>query len=217
MTSKADGRVLRGEATRRAILVRAAQIASVEGLEGLSIGRLATELRVSKSGVFAHFGAKEELQLATIEFANGVFVAEVVEPAQRIPPGVARLLGLYEHWLRYSRERVFAGGCFFFSVTTEFDARTGRVHDRLARTQSAWIAHQRRIVVDARQLGELDPATDEVQLVFELDALAKAANAEAVLFDDPRSYELAWSAIVARIRSAATDPALLPDQSGQGT
>lgn len=209
--------MLRGEATRRAILVRAAQIASVEGLEGLSIGRLATELRVSKSGVFAHFGAKEELQLATIGFANGVFVAEVVEPAQRIPPGVARLCGLYEHWLRYSRERVFAGGCFFFAVTTEFDSRSGRVHDRLAQTQSAWIAHQRRTVVDARQLGELDPATDEAQLVFELDALAKAANAEAVLFDDPTSYGLAWTGILARIRSAATDPALVPDQPGQGT
>jgi AcrR family transcriptional regulator len=217
VTSQRDGRVLRGNATRRAILHRAAEIASVEGLDGLSIGRLATELRVSKSGVFAHFGAKEELQLATIRLANEIFTTEVVEPTLRVPPGAGRLWALYEQWLRYSRRRVFPGGCFFFSVTAEFDARTGRVHDMVADAQTAWTAFQRRIVVDARQLGELHPWTDEVQLVFELDALGRAANSEAVLYNDPKSYDLARAGILARIRSVATGAAVLPaDQVGQG-
>ena len=210
MTSQRDGRVLRGESTRRAILRRAAEIASVEGLDGLSIGQLATELQVSKSGVFAHFGAKEELQLATIRFASKIFTAEVTEPALCVPPGARRLWALYEQWLRYSRRRVFPGGCFFFSVTAEFDARTGRVHDALTEVNTSWVAFQRRIVVDARQLGELHPSTDEVQLVFELDALGRAANSEAVLYDDPKSYDLARAGILARIRSAATDAAVLP-------
>jgi AcrR family transcriptional regulator len=210
VTSQRDGRVLRGESTRRAILHRAAEIASVEGLDGLSIGRLATELQVSKSGVFAHFGAKEELQLATIRFAGEIFTAEVMEPALRVPPGAGRLWALYEQWLRYSCRRVFPGGCFFFSVTAEFDAREGRVHDKLAEVNTAWVAFQRRIVVDARQLGELHPSTDEVQLVFELDALGRAANSEAVLYNDSKSYDLARAGVLARIRSAATDAAVLP-------
>lgn len=207
MSSRADGRVLRGEESRKAILTRAAQVASVEGLEGLSLGRLAAELEISKSGVFAHFGSKEALQLATIRFASTIFNAEVVEPALRIPPGVGRLCGLYERWLRYSRRRVFPGGCFFSEVTAEFDARSGRVHDRVARSHQDWIDFQRRIVIDARQLGELHDTTDEVRLIFELDALARAANAQAVLHDDDTAYDLAHAAILDRIRAVATNPA----------
>lgn len=206
MTSRADGRVLRGEESRKAILTRAAKLASVEGLDGLSLGRLAAELEVSKSGVFAQFGSKEELQLATIRFAGAIFNTEVVEPALRIPPGVGRLCGLYEGWLRYSRRRVFPGGCFFVEVTAEFDARRGRVHDLVARSHQVWTDVQRRIVIDARQLGELRDTTDEVRLVFELDALARAANAAAVLHDDDTAYDLARAAILDRIRSVATDP-----------
>ncbi len=129
---KLDGRIERGAHTRRAILERAAAIASVEGLDRLSIGRLATELRASKSGVFAHFGSKEELQLATVQWAGEVFVAEVIAPALRAPGGLRRLWRLCDGWLDYSKRRVFHGGCFFVSVAAEFDARPGRVRDEIA-------------------------------------------------------------------------------------
>src|SRR6266496_3907018 len=126
---KLDGRIERGAHTRHAILERAAAIASVEGLDRLSIGRLATELRASKSGVFAHFGSKEELQLATVQRAGEVFVAEVIAPALRAPGGLRRLWRLCDGWLDYSKRRVFPGGCFFVSVAAEFDARPGRVRE----------------------------------------------------------------------------------------
>lgn len=193
--------MLRGEATRRAILLRATEIASVDGLDRLSIGRLATDLLASKSGVFAHFGSKEELQLATIGFAATIFTTEVVRPTLLTPPGVGRLMRLYELWLEYSRRRVFPGGCFFFAVTAEFDARRGRVHDAVAKAKSDWTRFQQSVVIDARQLGELVATTDEVRLVFELDALAQAANAHAVLYDDAGAYDLAHAAITDRIHA----------------
>src|SRR5437763_10466267 len=117
--AKTDGRIERGDHTRRLILGRAADIASVEGLDGLSIGRLAAELEVSKSGVFAHFGAKEELQLATVRFARDIVVACVIEPALAGPPGLNRLRAVLGNWLTYSRQRIFAGGCFFHTVAAE--------------------------------------------------------------------------------------------------
>src|SRR5687767_12292166 len=111
-----DGRKARGRRTRESILATAADIASVEGLGGLTIGRLATELRMSKSGLFAHFGSKEELQLATNAAAKDRFVAAVLAPAERLPPGRDRLQHLIDGWLAYLREGVFAGGCFFTTV-----------------------------------------------------------------------------------------------------
>ena len=111
--AKIDKRVQRGEESRRAVLGRAMQIASAEGLEGLSIGRLATDLHVSKSGVFMHFGSKEELQLATIRAARRVFADHVTSPALTVPPGIGRLWRLSTGFFDYSASRVFAGGCFF--------------------------------------------------------------------------------------------------------
>lgn len=195
--------MLRGDATRRAILQRAADIASVDGLDGLSIGRLATELGVSKSGVFAHFGAKEELQLATIRFAARIFADRVVEPALAQPPGLMRLLTLLDRWLSYSRERAFPGGCFFAAVTAEYRARPGRVHDELVDVRRNWIGFLAQTISDARQLGELTGEADPEQLAFECDALARAANADALLCGDDAVYERASAAIRARVRPLA--------------
>src|ERR1043166_4628074 len=125
-------RKAQGERTRRAILETAVHIASAEGLEGLTIGRLATELSMSKSGLFAHFGSKEELQLATVEAARDIFVREVIRPAFEAPKGVARLWGLCDVWLEYVRREVFRGGCFFAAAAAEFDGRPGAVRDRIA-------------------------------------------------------------------------------------
>src|SRR5690349_19638185 len=125
-----DGRRARGARTRAQILERAANLASVEGLEGLTIGRLATELGMSKSGLFAHFGSKEELQLATIEAAKEIFAREVVAPAREAERGLPRLEALIAAKLRYERGEIFEGGCFFETVRGEFDSRRpGPVRD----------------------------------------------------------------------------------------
>ncbi|MEU6149944.1 TetR/AcrR family transcriptional regulator [Actinosynnema sp. NPDC047251] len=187
---KVDGRVERGEQTRRQILRRAAEIASVEGLEGLSIGRLATELEVSKSGVFAHFGSKEELQLATVRAAAKIFVDEVITPASAEPPGLARLERLLGGWLDYSRRRTFPGGCFFASVQAEFDARPGRVRDSIAEFDRRWVDLVTTTAADVPDL-----ARDPAQLAFELVAYLQSANARSVLHDDPDAYERARAAV----------------------
>lgn len=138
----------RDDRARHAILRRAADIASEDGLEGLSIGRLAADLGVSKSGLFGYFGSKEELQLATIRIAASVYLDEVIQPALAVPPGLGRVRRLCDNWLSYSERRVFPGGCFFFTVTAEFDARPGRVRDAVAAAGLDWKppghAHRRR-------------------------------------------------------------------------
>jgi AcrR family transcriptional regulator len=208
-TAKADGRLVRGDQTRRAILERAAAIASVEGLEGLSIGRLAGELDSSKSGVFAHFGSKEELQLATVRWAREVFVAEVITPALRAPAGLRRLWRLCEAWLEYASRPVFPGGCFFASVAVEFDARPGRVRDAIAEAHRDWQRYLEEAVIRARELGELTADADPRQLAFELDAFTRATQ-DALLFEERSVYTRARRAMLHRLRALATDPGLLP-------
>ncbi|OEJ97412.1 TetR/AcrR family transcriptional regulator [Streptomyces thermolilacinus] len=208
--SRIDGRIARGNQTRQLILGRAVDIASVEGLEGLSLGRLAGELKLSKSGVFALFGSKEDLQLATIRAAIKIYLDHVVHPAQALPPGIGRLWQLCSGWLTYSRERVFPGGCFFYSAVAEYDAREGKVHDALAAARTDWFGYLEQTVRDAQAAGEIEPDTDVAQLVFEIVALLEMANAESVLYDEYTSYDRAATAIRNRLRDAATDPALLP-------
>ncbi|MFC5288741.1 TetR/AcrR family transcriptional regulator [Actinokineospora guangxiensis] len=194
-----DGRLARGARTRVAILRRATDIASVEGLEGLTIGRLATELSLSKSSVFAHFGSKEELQLAAIEHAEEVFSEHVVRPGLAAPAGLPRLLALAEHWLAYSRSRAFPGGCFFAGVLPEFDAREGRVHDAVLAGRTKWIALLTGLVAAAAERGELPEGVDPDQLAFEIDALASAANTQSVLTGSDVAYERAAAGIRARL------------------
>ncbi|MEU6786514.1 TetR/AcrR family transcriptional regulator [Nonomuraea angiospora] len=191
----------RDERARDVILRRAADIASQDGLEGLSIGRLATELGLSKSGLFGYFGSKEELQLATIRTAMSVYVEEVIKPALAVPPGLGRVRRLCESWLSYSQRRVFPGGCFFFAVTAEFDARPGRVRDAVAAAGLDWIRFVTRTVDDARQLGELADDTDPDQLAFELIAFMENANVVSLLHDDPKAYERARTAIGNRLNT----------------
>lgn len=199
VTSSTDGRVRRGEQTRAGILERAVDIASIEGLEGLSIGRLAGDLGVSKSGLFAHFGSKESLQLATVAAAVDRYVASVVRPALALPPGGSRLEALCERWLAYSRERVFPGGCFFYGASAEFDARPGAVRDALASAQHDWTGLLIRVIEQTRRAGDLPDDTDAPQLAFELRAFLEAANQLSVLHDDDSGYDMAAAAIRARL------------------
>ncbi|MCT2592581.1 TetR/AcrR family transcriptional regulator [Streptomyces sp. N2-109] len=208
--ARTDRRVERGNQTRQLILRRTVDIASVEGLAGLSLGRLAGELKLSKSGVFALFGSKEELQLATVRAAKRVYVQHVVQPAQEEPPGIGRVLTLAESWIRYSEERVFPGGCFFHSVSAEFDARQGPVRDAIATARREWIAYIEQTIEEAREAGEVGPDTEVAQLAFEILAFLETANADSVLHDDPASYGRARAAIRSRLTGCATDASLLP-------
>jgi AcrR family transcriptional regulator len=206
---KVDGRLVRGDQTRRAVLRRSVDIASVDGLEGLSIGRLATELGISKSGVFAHFGSKEELQLATIRAARRIYADEVVTPAFEVAPGLGRVWTLSEHWLDYSKRRVFPGGCFFQKVSHEYAARTGAVHDALLTVHWEWMGLMEDAVQAAVDNGEL--VADAKQLAFELNAYYEAANLASILHDDGgTAYELARQAIRSRLESTATAGTTLP-------
>ncbi|MFC4472365.1 TetR/AcrR family transcriptional regulator [Streptomyces xiangluensis] len=209
--TRLDGRVERGNRTRQLVLRRTVDIASVEGLEALSVGRLATELQLSKSGVFALFGSKQELQLATVREATRIYVEQVMSPAAEVPAGVGRLWRLCECWLDYSQGRVFPGGCFFYEVVAEFDARSGPVHDAVVRAQRDWTAHVERVITEARDTGELRRDTDAPQLAFELIALMETANVVSVLHDETVAYHRARVAIASRLRAAATDPALVPE------
>ncbi|GAA4536270.1 TetR/AcrR family transcriptional regulator [Amycolatopsis samaneae] len=197
-----DGRLARGDATRRAVLRHAVDVASVHGLDGLSLGGIATELSLSKSGVFALFGSKEDLQLATIKVADEIFAEHVLRPTAEVTPGIARLRALCDNWLSYCERRIFPGGCFFFNVGAEFDARPGRVHDAIAVAGKAFTRFITRTVTDAVRLGELAPGTDVARLAFTLHALGRAANADAVLHGGTDAYRLARECMHAQLDAA---------------
>jgi AcrR family transcriptional regulator len=200
-----DGRRRRGNRTRESILEAAAALASVEGLDGLSIGRLATELGMSKSGLFAHFGSKEELQLATIDTARGKFVARVVQPTRGLPRGRGRLEALMRAWLDYYRGEVCPGGCFFHTVRSEYDSRPpSPVRDVIMRDAYEFLAFLTREVRKAQEAGELDRGVEAEQVAFELDALGTAANAHYQLTHDPAAFDRAAAAIASRLDALAT-------------
>src|SRR5271170_778425 len=174
-----------GARTRTAILQTAADLASADGLDGLSIGRLASQLAMSKSGLFAHFGSKEELQLATIEEARKIYAQEVTEPGCAAGAGITRLHALCEAFLSYLERAVFPGGCFFASAMAEFDSKTpGPVRDRIAQCQNQWMATLEHAAAEAQHRGELAAGTDPQQLAFELEAALLSANWYYHLFND---------------------------------
>lgn len=173
---------------REAILERAVEVASEEGLEGLTIGRLSSELGLSKSGLFGHFGSKEDLQLAALDAASAIFVREVVEPAQAEPEGAERLRAYCDRWVGYLEREVFKGGCFFAAAVAEFDGRPGAVRDKLRANQEAWFAELARHA-------ELAGVADPEQLVFQVHSLVLGANAHYQLFGEERAFARARRAI----------------------
>ncbi|MBY8887916.1 TetR/AcrR family transcriptional regulator [Streptomyces sp. PTM05] len=173
--------------TRERIVQRSVAVASVEGLEGLTIGRLATDLGMSKSGLLGHFGTKEVLQLAALERASDIFSAAVWAPAAAARPGLTRLRAVCEEWITYlEREReAFPGGCLFTTAVVEFDGREdGPVRDAVARLFRTW---RRRLIVDLRiavRAGELPAGTDPRQVAFELIGLYMGLNQAIQLLHD---------------------------------
>jgi len=203
---EADGRKVRGDRTRRAILAAAVNVASVEGLEGLTIGRLATHLEMSKSGLFAHFGSKEELQISTVRAAAAIFVQHVIAPVEeRHEPGIARLRTVLDNWLDYMERRTFAGGCFFAAAAVEMDGRPGPVRDAVAAQMTSWAELLGDYARTAVERGELAADTDTEQLAFELDALGTAVNSGWQLHEDTAVVERGRRAIARRLEDAATD------------
>ena len=192
----------KGERTRAAILEEAARLATIDGLEGLSIGRLAQATGMSKSGLYAHFGSKLDLQLATIEAARQTFVAEVLRPALRAPAGIQRLLAACEMFLSHVERRVFPGGCFFSAAAVDVGTRTGPVHDAIVAQRLEWLTLLERLAREAGELGDLKPDLEPAQLAFELQALLVAANTAFILEGDEGVFERARTAIRARLRVA---------------
>ena len=193
----------KGSQTRSEILETAVQIASVEGLEGISLGRLASEVGMSKSGLFAHFRSKRELQLAVVETARSMFIEEVIEPAQRAPSGVKRLRKLAESWLSYAERNVFQGGCFFLAASLEFDSRPGAVRDRITAIMSEWLRLLESEIRQARTNRELVGDADPAQLAFEINSQMMGANWAFQLLGIRKAFARAKTAIVERLESFA--------------
>jgi len=188
-----------GERTRAAILRAATSLATVEGLEGLSIGHLAGAIGMSKSGLYAHFGSKQELQLATVEEAERIFDDEVVQPALAARPGRAQLAAVCEAYFGYVQRRVFPGGCFFAVTALEMGARPGPVKDRIAAIQSGFTALLSTFAATAVEQHELPPGENPDRLAFELHAILLAADTKFILLDDPAVLDLARQVVHQRL------------------
>src|SRR6516165_6001281 len=174
----------KGQLSRDAILLAAAKLATTKGLDGHSIGELAAEVGMSKSGLYAHFKSKEELELATIETAAAIFDSEVLQPATREPTGIARLKSLADSFLSHLERKVFPGGCFFAAAAAELGTHPGPVRDRVVDVLNSWRSLLRQCFVDAQALGEIDPSAEVDQLVFEVQAMLMAANFLFVMTND---------------------------------
>ena len=200
---RVDGRRARGMRSRAAVLERSVQLASREGLEGLTIGELAADLDVHKSSVFALFGSKLQLQLATLQAARAILVEQVVAPGLASEPGLARLQAIGEAWCDYLGSDVFAGGCFLCAASTEMDGRPGAVRDAVAAVMREWIAVLSANVEAATAAGDMHAGVDPKAMAFRLNALGMAANWQRQLLDDCSGIEHARAAWRAELDAAS--------------
>ena len=198
----------KGIQTRTTVLEQAAMLASVDGLERVSLAQVADAVGMSKSGLFAHFRSKEQLQLEVIDTAAAIYSREVVKPGLAAPKGLPRLLAMCRAFLGYVKRDVFPGGCFFAAAAVEYDARTGAVRDRIAAQQRWWLQMLEQLIVESVTAGHLRTETDPAQLAFELEALMFTANHLHKL--DPRldALKRAEVAIIERLTRLATTSGL---------
>jgi AcrR family transcriptional regulator len=194
-----------GERTREAILREAVSLATLDGLQGLSIGNLAGALDMSKSGIYAHFGSKQDLQLATVDEAERIFQTEVIEPALAAPAGLAQLVAVCDAYLDHLLRRTFPGGCFFASAVLEVGTRPGPVKERVAAFQNRFSALVHQFIVTALDQRELREDEDADALTFEINGIVLAANANFVLRGDPDTLEMA-RIVVRRRLGISTGP-----------
>ncbi|MDQ3060455.1 MAG: TetR/AcrR family transcriptional regulator [Pseudomonadota bacterium] len=190
----------KGRQTKAAIVEAALGLATQIGLEGLSIGALAEVMQMSKSGVFAHFGSREELQISVVRHYHARFEEEVFFPALQQPRGLARLQAMFHHWMQRTSVELDSG-CIYISGAVEFDDRPGPVRDALAGSVQNWLAAMKRAVVQARQAGHLQPEADEHQIAFEIHGLILALHYEARFLKIPGAMARAqtgFASILAR-------------------
>jgi AcrR family transcriptional regulator len=193
-----------GERSRSAILDEAAQLATVEGIGGLSLGRLADEVGMSKSGLYAHFGSKEELQLATIETANAIFEERVLDRAAKASTGIERLRALTGSYLDYVEAGTFPGGCFFATVMVEVSMQPGPVRDRLVAFLGDWLGRLEAAVRDAQREGDISKKEDAGQLAFDLESSLLLANTQFAVSQDSEPIKRARRAIDRRLQDAGS-------------
>ncbi|MGD9630950.1 MAG: TetR/AcrR family transcriptional regulator [Pyrinomonadaceae bacterium] len=194
----------RGERTRQEILRTSIDIASADGLEGLTIGRLANELQMSKSGLFAHFGSKEDLQIATLEAASRLFVAEVIKPAEHIEHGLARLLALLDAWISSVDNTCNRGGCFFYAVSAEMDDRPGKVRELISKLTRQWIDALTKEMKLAIRLGELNKNCDAELVVFQLHGFVQEGNWFRRLHKSNRAFQMTRESVYRVLEGQAT-------------
>jgi AcrR family transcriptional regulator len=197
----------KGERTRRSILEHAVRIASRDGLEGLTIGRLAEELALSKSGLFAHFGSKEALQVQVLEAAAERFVEAVVRPALAAPRGEARLRALFERWLYWAKSEERPGGCLFVQAAAELDDKPGKARERLVSLQRDWLASATRIVRTAVEEGDFRADCDPEQFGHDLYSIMLGYHHASRLMADPRAESWAHRAFENLVAAARSRPA----------
>ncbi len=194
----------KGQQTKSAIVDAALGLATQIGLEGLSIGALAEVMHMSKSGVFAHFGSREDLQISVIREYHARFEEEVFYPALEKPKGLPRLKALFQNWMNRTSVELDSG-CLYISGAVEFDDRPGPVRDALAGSVQTWLAAMLRAVVQAKDAGHLAPDADEHQMAFEIHGLILALHYEARFLKMPSSVNRAntgFTNMLARYRSA---------------
>ena len=193
----------KGERTRDSILRAAVDLASLEGLEGLTIGHLAEELKMSKSGLFAHFGSKQDLQLATVKMAGEIFKERVIRPALAQPAGMPRLWELCDRWLSHVEAKVFAGGCFFTAASFEFDSRPGPVRTAIVGAMRQWLGTLTRAVEEAQNEKHLKAEVNAARFALEIYSMAMGAHWAFQLLDQKNALANARDTILARLRSEA--------------
>ncbi|MGH3715213.1 MAG: TetR/AcrR family transcriptional regulator [Micromonosporaceae bacterium] len=203
-----DGRRVRGRRTREAVLTAAVARASVDGLAGLSLGQLAGDLGVSKSGLFAHWPDKEQLQLDVIEQARRQWVEHVSRPALAIPRGARRVIAVHEARLEFYAAGVLPGMCFFHAAYSDFDDRPGAVKARLAEVKAEWLDFLQTVVEQAAETGELSAAVNAEQLAFEIEALGEAVVAHAWMSGFAAAYAHSRRAVRERVAGYCTDPSI---------
>ncbi|GAA1636002.1 TetR/AcrR family transcriptional regulator [Actinoplanes couchii] len=207
-----DGRLIRGERTRSAVLDQALLLATVSGLDGLSLSQVADALGVSKSGLFAHWRSKEALQLAVVDQARAQWTDRVIRPALTAPAGVRRLWAVHLSRLAFYEAKVLPGGCFFANAHFEFNARPGAVRDRLAAEQTDWMTFLTGLATDAVTLGDLRPGTDPAVLAYHVEALGVCTVMQAPVLGPGITYPHARRALLDHLRAVSIDPTILPEQ-----
>ena len=206
-----DGRLVRGQRTRTAVLDQALLLTTVAGLDGLSLSQVADALGVSKSGLFAHWRSKEALQLAVIDHARAQWTDMVIRPALGEPRGVRRLWAVHDHRLRFYEAQVLPGGCFFANANFEFNARPGVIRDRLAAELTDWMTFLTGLAADAVTVGDLRPEADPPAIAYETESLGVCAVMQAPVLGADATYRHARGALLGHLRALATDPTILPE------